>query len=368
LGVFVLVFLGLVVPVTGVAQAAWWDGGGWCGVTTQTKYTSSGSEFQQYPALLTAAIAGYAEWSVPDNPHGGPEFTYGGQNFNMRWEPAGSQNRATTVCGPFVHDIEFNSDRIDEYLNGSIDIEGVSAHEWGHAHGIGHAGKHDTQAPNSGKQPTMTTCNAASDTVLQRTVEQDDHSAVTRIGDVVGGYGSITPNSSFEDGLAFWRTQSIGSWGTYSGGVDGTPKYVVFTPTYSGSAIFADNRITNASGEKVKARVNYRRHDPASSGQVKMTLKWAEVQYSQAGWCTGADQTFDNLNLNVEIVDSATFSTKQNKYCTVGSSWNYCTTSVYTVPSHWDAADVRVVVYSNVFDGSQRVGVRLDRVRAMAQN
>lgn len=358
----------ILVPVV-PAGAAWYDGSV-CPTRTATKYSSSGSEWNTYPALLTQAKAGWSEWVKVDNPFGSGEFGWGGVTFNMRWQAMGSSGSfASTNCTGTTKDINFNADRVDEYIDGvslgGLDMQGVSTHEWGHAYGIGHAGDEDTQAPNSGRVPTMATCLASHWTDDKRSIEQDDHSAVTRIGNVVGGYGSITPNSSFENGTAFWQKQSISSVGTYSGGVDGTPKYVVFTPSATNAALFADNRITNASGEKVKARVNYRRHDPGSSGQVKMTLKWGQVSYANSGFCNNS-QTFNNQNLNSETYDGA-WSTRQNKYCTVSSSWNYCTTSVFTVPS-WDAADVRVVVYSQMYTGSEHVGVRLDRVRVMVQN
>jgi len=236
----------ILVPVVPVG-AAWYDGSV-CPTRTTTKYSSSGSEWNTYPALLTQAKAGWSEWVKVDNPFGSGEFGWGGVTFNMRWQAMGSSGSfASTNCTGTTKDINFNADRVDEYIDGvplgGLDMQGVSTHEWGHAYGIGHAGDEDTQAPNSGRVPTMATCLASHWTDDKRSIEQDDHSAVTRIGNVVGGYGSITPNSSFENGTAFWQKQSISSVGTYSGGVDGTPKYVVFTPSATNAALFADKRI-----------------------------------------------------------------------------------------------------------------------------
>ena len=354
------------------AEAAWWDGAS-CANRTSTTYQFSGdSEWSDYPGF--AAMVGYGidEWEEVDNKSGGSVFSASsGSSFTLKWDSLSSTTYASTGCPINGYYVKYNNQKLAEYdtgVPGGLDIQGVTTHEFGHVYGIGHAGRYDTQPPNANDLPTMATCLSSPDQTKYnwRTLSQDDHAAGSRIGDKVTYYsvywGSTTPNSSFEDGTRFWRKQNVSSWGTYSGGADSTPKYLAFAPSASNGAVYAENRITNPGSHLMVARANYRRLDPASSGQIKLTFKWGQVTYQSGGYC---GTTFNNKNLNVETYDGG-WTTKQNKYCSVSSSWNYCTTSSYS--TSWDAVDARVVVYSQMYTGSEHVGVKVDRVRILAVN
>ena len=301
-------------------------------------------------------------------------LTDGGDTFTMRWKPSwylgGSDVYARTSCSPSTPEIAFNDARFDDFRNGVIRLRGVAAHEWGHAWGIGHSGKHDS---HGGGTPTMSTCHGNfTDNAI---IAQDDSAAIQHYQNRSGHYGAATANPSFEEGWKWWGFRNSGNghrWIRY-GGQDNTRRYLRFRSANPAdrSYIFSTTRMArmtsptgSMAGSKVKARGNYRKVIRASTGTVLIQARVRAVEYS--GGYDAKCQIVTGANDHPLLSGWVTLST-------IGypaSRWRYSTTGHYTVPQSIGGVDtkgidVRVYLHNRMRFGGDYVSVDVDRVRVL---
>lgn len=264
-----------------------------------------------------------------------------------------------------MNDITFNEAQWNHYNSGALSLEAVAAHEWGHALGLGHTGKHDTPNSSSAEYPpTMATCVDGGSTA-RASLSRDDEAGITSVNESVSSWETITANSSFEENESshkeWWTTQNVSSFSalTSGGGVDGSAWYGWFKPTIgvSNGAIYSDTFYTAKNGEQLKGRANYRKNVSSDSGSVKVTLKVRPWDHSGSN-CG---------KLNAKSLAGGW--AYQNKTCVPNSSWSYCTTGTIVMSGGQDRVlQARIVLYNNmqsIVDGGTNTYVDTDRTRVM---
>lgn len=310
-----------------------------------------------------------------------------GTTFTVRWTSSrrlgGSSTLGITKCttgslpiGLAKNSIWFNSDRITDFVNGRIRLEGLSAHEFGHALGLGHSGGRDSF--DADNPPTMATCSVNDDTWTGRvTLSQDDRAGVAYLTESLGGYHGVTANNSFEDrGTALhWGRSGVSSWNEYAGGVDGSRQYLRFSSAGNSSSIFSTSRVTNMQvvggngsmvNSRVRARANARASAFGSRGSIRVVLTWRPVEYAD-----GSDigcNFYGDIKNSVKYIGSWR---SREVTCSISSSssWKICDVGDVGIGPdarrETDAIDVRVRVYNRMKDRRGAwTTVDVDRVRA----
>lgn len=323
-------------------------------------------------SLRTAVEKGRSDWTTYNIRTWNGHYALGGGGSDFTMIPATNNNLngavARTSCS--AKTIRFNENNLQKYLNGTIRLRGVSAHEWGHVWGLGHAGRYDS---HGGGPPSMSTC-WTFDYVDLAGIAQDDSAGIQYQINKSGSYGAATANPSFEEGTRWWGMQSVGSYQIRSGGVDGSPRYLRIYGSSYYTAIYSTARLTDyfwdgdQVGAKIKARANYKKITSAATGYVLVQAKWKNVDYSGTNAKDIVCQIRDDIN---DPTQHSGPWTVISKYCYPGSSWDYCTTGIGTVHEYdsrgWRAEgiDVRVAVYNRMKLNGSYLGVDLDRVRAL---
>jgi hypothetical protein len=320
--------------------------------------------------LKTAVESGRDMWVGSEIEHwqGGAALAGGSPTMVMHWKDVLSA--AVTDCVADV--INFDSDEIGAFRNGSLVLSGLAAHEWGHVWGLGHAGRYDS---HGGGAPTMSTCwNAFLD---QRNVSQDDSAAIQFQTDKWSSFGSATANSSFEEGTDWWAFQNVTSTQMfYSGGQDGSPNYLRFGGVASNSAVFSTTRATDSFydgdhiGANIMGRANYKKAVTNSTGYVHVVAKWRHVDYPGAGSNPSCQLAPAQLNSSPSI---GPFEFQVSTYCYPSTSWAFCTTGQGNITSSDsggrppEGVDMRIVVYDHMTYNGDRVSVDIDRTRILWQ-
>lgn len=318
--------------------------------------------------MKTEFRAGFTAWTLDIEDYKGIKvLSESGNGWTARWETLSAGTHAVTECYLFVNDITFNDDRYGDYDSGSLSMSAVSAHEWGHAFGLGHVGDEDS---DSGL-PTMSTCSGSDGDPERATLSNDDEGAIHVSNESVsiGGnsFWTVTANSSFEEsessGLEYWRTQNLNKFyrSSSGGGVDGST-YFAYTravPGVTNGAILQDTFLTSDNGEDYRGRINYKKHLSSDTGTVKVTIKVLSGTHSSSG-CGG---------LNSNTMGSAWV--QKTATCYPSNNWGYCTTAELTVRDGADnrVHEARIVFYNrmqNNIDGGTNTYVRTDRDRAMS--
>ena len=296
---------------------------------------------------------------------GGAALTGGSPTMTMNFLDIPSL--AATDCIGDV--INFDSDAVNAFINGTTILSGLGAHEWGHVWGLGHSGKNDSFGAGN---PTLSTCwgnfNA------QRYISQDDNAGIQFRTDKSGSFGSATANSSFEEGTTYWGFQNVNyTHMFYSGGQDGSPNYLRFGGPSSSTAVYSTSRISDSwydgdeIGADVKGRANYKKSTYGSLGHVLVVAKWAHVDFS------GTTEPWANCQLkpgnNNASQSVGSYEFQKLKYCYPGNSWGYCTTAQDDVVSSDsggrkpEALQMRIVVYNRMKLQGDPVPVDVDRTR-----
>ena len=315
--------------------------------------------------MKTKFEEGFDAWVYDiEDYNGGYLLDEDGIVWTARWDDIGSDT-AKTTCYPWLHNIEFSDSLYLSFEQGGHKMESVSAHEWGHAFGLGHVGKQDTLGSEG--SPTMATCLSPGDTDRE-TLSRDDEAAIISANESVGGYKTATANASFEENESshkgYWFTQNLNYFTASSsgGGVDGSPWYAKFRaiPGVTNGALYNDTYVTADHGENYKGRANYKKNSSTDYGTVKVTMKTRKFEHYNDGGCGG-----DNINVTSYVSGWVA----KNKTCTPSSSWGYCTTSVLSV-SGWGTAvhHARIVIYNRMqwnLDGGTNTFVKTDRTRVM---
>ncbi len=244
-----------------------------------------------------------------------------------------------------LRDGEFNDHMLDE----------VAAHEFGHAHGLTHTGKHDSK---DGDNPSVMSC-AVPD--KRKRVSQDDASALVQLHNPeVGGMYTITANPSFERGSkAYWGSNGYSAVsGTASDG-----SYYAKMPVY-GSSLYQTTRLTDGGMvTDVDARINMRRLSANSGGRVQVLLQaGGPITYAPGGTCS-VPWFLANTNINKPSdTGTALILTRLKTNCYPKVEWRTCTTFDWTMPAAWSAGDLRIWV-NNLRTGASAIEVDNMRLR-----
>ncbi len=320
--------------------------------------------------LQSAVTEGRNMWVGTEIEHWSGGAALGGGSPTFQMKLIDTSSAAITDCQATVS-IAFDSDRIADFRDGDLVLSGLSAHEWGHAWGLGHSGRYDSFG--GGVSPTLSTC--WNDFEEQRFVSQDDSAGIQFQTDKSGTFGSATANSSFEENTQWWGFQNVSSSQVFlSGGTDGSPNFLRFSGPASSTAIYSTTRMTDyfdgdQIGADIKARANYKRGVNAS-GHVLVVAKWRHVDYPGSSKDVTCQLDPSTLNQQASI---GSFEFQVSIYCYPSTTWNYCTTSAGNVTSSDsagaspDGVDARVVVYNRmtVLGGSEYTNVDVDRVRLL---
>ncbi|MDJ0953486.1 MAG: hypothetical protein QNJ81_07385 [Acidimicrobiia bacterium] len=259
---------------------------------------------------------------------------------------------ATSNGGYIVLDFRKNNGSLVE----DDSVEGLAAHEIGHAFGFVHTGMYDSWY-HPGEAPTMVGCATMQGYPYTwpnhlNVLEDDDHASVV----AKTGNGQVNPNPSFEHGSAPGWKKSGGSWSVPAGGVIGS-KYLVHT----GYGKYVKNRVRlfdlTEGDFNGQFRVGFRYKEPSShQGSIRFEM-WAKViDYDViTGPLCAASQFPESNDLN----DPDTLSDSPSNWTILRSLtrypstvWSGLTWSSYYSLSNWEAADFEIRMYNHLEDVS----------------
>lgn len=380
ISVFVL-SLSLLFLLAAPAQAAnpdspSWGSTGLCSDAERGQWSYNGSEWSD-AGLKDSFESGFDAWAQDVEEYKNNKYliTFGGQNWTARWQDMGGNGPfAKTTCG-LVHNIEFNTFYLDEFKDpsASLSMDAVSAHEWGHAFGLGHTGDDEWVF---GGTPTMATCAVDAGKV---DLSNDDEAAilVQSSWEAVSSGNNLTANSSFEE-----NENHVGQWITYNtpsfyastsgGGVDGSAWYAVFknAASYNNSSYVKNDtyfRLATGTLETFSARVNYRKSAGGDTGSVEVRLRTRLYPF-------GGDILASCGNLNSVGSIGPWLEKVRDCYPSSSTYWGYCTTSQYSIVGSY-GGDGRlqtvVIVYNNMFRNIDQTNyptyVQIDRTRVLVK-
>lgn len=251
--------------------------------------------------------------------------------------PGGNSNSlASAECVWPQATISFNSVLEDDWS--TSDWEHISRHEMGHLMGLEHTGDDDSFG---GQTETMATCASHTSTSLS----QDD------VGNITHKKGDLSPetinaNAGFEEGTTWWGKSSVQDFSHATGGAQDGSGYLTFRPSAAYGYVYQTMNYAASGGKKIDARVNHKKIvNWATTGNMKMEILVRSVEYKDgtcgSGWPTGKDQNHRD--------DVGSWTTVRTDTFTPSASWSWTTVgALYTIPSSWDAADIRIRVRSNL--------------------
>lgn len=295
---------------------------------------------------------GANDWDVVKSPMGGSLTQSGTGGVIEIWiEDLDEGGGGVTDCDGFgLHSITIDPDTLtaDQFV-------GVSTHEVGHAHGLGHAGPRDSFGQDF---PSTMTAGCGLDYwgytyADQRYLAQDDYASLAaRFTD--NGHA----NASFENGLSFWGT---------GGGGSATPQYGVWDGYYYarllgyGGYLFQTVRITDPAD--LTARVNYKKYYGLSSGTIYLAMYARKQSYpsNPPAYC----QYLNGWDLNQPLYpEGSDFIFRKGVTVTPSASWQLADTAEWTAVDDWQAVDVRIYVYNYMTLEGETTYVSIDHTRA----
>jgi hypothetical protein len=252
-----------------------------------------------------------------------------------------------TVCSQFG---DLQRIELDVAGLSRSEFRGLSTHEAGHAHGLGHAG---TGASFDSQTPTMINGCGQPQSVLVSLVspEQDDYAAISSALST-----ALHANPSFENSSTFWGKGGGASLAIISGGASDGSKYA---RVYGSSAyIYQTVRVTDPGD--MRGRVNYKKYYGSSSGTIWYGLYARKIDYPQSG-CTGF---VNDWNLNSPSFPNGTsYVYERGSTFTPTSSWKWSETAAWTEGDPWEGVDVRQYLYNYMNNLGQPTYVRIDNMR-----
>lgn len=340
-----------------------------CGHRTQVSYRYDGAGWTA--ARQTEVNLAIADLNVPRRVDGAQIWTHtavatGGIPLRVNFGTFGSFVACNSGAVTSINIAEFMPANNGTATLGSS-FRGATAHEFGHAHSLRHAGDNDSFG---GGVPTMTSgCEVASDNDLANLgqqlaiLAQDDYSAILWHHDLDSGRRSITANSSFENGTSYWGTTNA-SISSQSGGGSNGPKFARIAPSSSGGSIYVTSRITNSANSSFRIQGASRDTAAVASGNVTMSLQTRRVDFPNNN-CSGQ---FDvNQNTNHPTLLDASFITRFSESCNPISTitWAGCG-NTHGWSSTSEGHDVRVRIASTRKNSSGTlVPIDVDYVRVM---
>ncbi len=226
-----------------------------------------------------------------------------------------------------------------DFLLSSASMEHWTRHEMGHLLGQEHTGLTDAF---EGGVETMATCHSVNSTAPS--LSQDGYGGIVhKLGDL--DPDTIHANAGFEQGTSWWGSEGVSYWYTTTSNPEDGSASLQWQPAYDRGGIYQSMNYAAAGGTTIDARTNHRKiYSSATYGYVILEIWVRQVTYQSNPQCdypTNKDQNHRSYEGDWTRVryESASPST----------SWAMLTESTaYTVPSSWDAADVRVRVKSTV--------------------
>lgn len=324
------------------------------------------------------AQQGYQTWKDQvDRWQGGRALTSGGDDYTMRWEKFDVvQGSANTNCLTKV--ITLNLNERQSFIDGTLDLRGLSTHEWGHVWGLAHSGRKDTYPFADSNYASMVTCSPGGYRDLIN-LNQDDEAGIQFKTDKSLAKGTVTANSSFEEdtlsGWEYWRKQRVTYTSRGSGGSGSSTYYGIFSGDASHTSIHSETRVYSTEDGNINdwiiaARASTKKNSSTDSGYVTLVLKWRPVDYGEgsSGPCNFVGDILNVVNATGNYSDH--YFTLN---CTPSTSWSDCAMgnrymSASADSVYGDGVDVGISLYNRMKTSTGAYGrIHADRIRAQVE-
>jgi len=313
-------------------------------------------------------------------------------DFVASWKIGGAG--AVTVCGwtnPLWGPvggakIAVNQTKVAALINAPIqEAISLSAHEWGHAWGLGHSGKFDNGIENTGAgdPPTMGTClGSPAQGQLRATLSRDDYAGASYL-DTSGTFNSVTANPSFENGTLFWTNSGVSMTPFMPGGVGTLRAMRMGVPNKNASSVRTYARVTDletnlgdgrVANDKYYAQAWVRDMLPNVAGSVLLKARARRIVYKDK-WDASCNFYGDDKN-QLEPGSSGKGAWYQVAiHCFPTINWNWCKTpgqtQINSAPPAGaesglddpDAADVEIRIHNRATYFGSKIAVEIDLAR-----
>lgn len=254
----------------------------------------------------------------------------GGTTFDTSWKDLDSLVRASTGCSLFNAHMTFNTDYLVDFNRGSIDMEGVSAHEWGHAFGLKHTSAHTFHSRSGFTRSGTNTMSTCADTPAEerdrRRPNWDDISGAFHHldGNRGGGWYTTSFPGGFETIFDSWLDESNGT-GVAATRVTTPVATGLYATDLTNGSLTHQAEVTPGHGYRVKWRtsVTSRRTE---SGATYFYLEESATSIDFKDESAGCDHitsaTGIEQNMNKATYAPYSFSTIHTCYPT--TTWSEC--------------------------------------------
>ncbi len=369
------------------ADAFWHDN---CGDLTKVGYSfSDQARWTSYMKGL--ANTGFSDWDNHRKASGGWALTRDQVNapqFTLRWADLAQGTFGYTFCALGANTISFSNALYSEFKQGTLELESLAAHEFGHAVGLHHTQYDPSDVKDKTRVgtwwsgvPTMMTGHPAEVWKKMWTLSRDEVTALDYTTNrAVSGdkqLGSVLANPSFETTNAYWQETAnvsnftavegashLGGWyGSFRSderhaGVHNTVRYIPLDDDVEDAvprfypymaAKYASALHSGSIGFKTKIRrVSYRNID-SSHPEYKWGWPWDQQR--------GDREWLNKVNSYGPYVTTYDVCEPESAL-----EWTKCLTPAITPPKYADAWDVRLRVESYLY------GTDFQDVRALIDN